>query len=290
MTRVAVRSGSARTGGSRTGGACTGGSRTGGACIYEIDDLVYRYPSGASDVLRGVSLTLAEGEALTVLGPNGAGKSTLLDCMAGLAAPTSGTVRLAGRDMREMKPHEIARICGYVPQNHTPAFSYTVLDYVLMGRAPHLGAFSRPGAEDEAAAREILGDLGILHLADKPYTEISGGERQQAVIARVVCQAPRVILFDEPTSHLDCGNQHRILELIRRFSDRGFAAVFTTHDPDHALLLGGRAAVLGRDGRLATGLAEELVTQERMRELYRVDMEVAYMEEAGRVCCLAPKL
>jgi iron complex transport system ATP-binding protein len=258
--------------------------------IYEIDNLTFKYPSGADDVLRGVSLTLGEGETLTILGPNGSGKSTLLDCMAGLAVPSSGRIMLAGRNMKEMKPGEIARVCGYVPQNHNPAFSYTVLDYVLMGRAPHIGMFERPGSEDENAAVAILDDLGIRHIADKPYTEISGGERQQATIARVVCQAPRVILFDEPTSHLDYGNQHRILKLIRSFSKRGFAAVFTTHDPDHALLLGGCAAVLGRDGKMDCGPVGELVTEARMRELYLVDMEIRYMQEAGRVCCLAPKL
>jgi iron complex transport system ATP-binding protein len=258
--------------------------------LINIEDLHYKYPTGTDEVLCGVSFSLEEGEILSILGPNGSGKSTLLDCMANLATPTSGSILFDGCDIRSMRERKVAEIVGYVPQNTHPTFAHTVLDYVLMGRAPHIAMFSRPSDEDVEKAYEILEQLGILYLAEKAYTEISGGERQQATIARVVCQDPRVILFDEPTAHLDYGNQHRILRLIRTLGERGYSAVFTTHNPDHALLLGGRAAVLGRNGKLTVGYAEKLIEQERMRELYRIDMEIKYVKEAGRICCLIPEL
>ena len=258
--------------------------------IYEIENIKFRYPGVDRDVLTGVNLVVGEGEVLTILGPNGSGKSTLLDCMAGLRAHTSGVIRLTGTDIRELKPREVARVVGYVPQMHVPAFSYTVLDFVLMGRAPNIGVFQKPGEEDAAAAYAALEEVGVEHLASRPYTDISGGERQQATIARAVCQQPKVILFDEPTAHLDYGNQHRILQLIRRLSRRGYAIVITTHNPDHALLLSGAAAILGRDGKLVCGESGEILTEPRLRELYGLDLSIIRVEQAGRVACLAPRL
>ena len=258
--------------------------------IYDIKEVVFRYPQGEEDVLRGVSLELKAGETLSILGPNGSGKSTLLDLMAGLTKPVSGAILVEGRDISEYSASQRAARIAYVPQNHHPAFTYSVYDFVLMGRAPHLGMIRRPGDEDRMMAEKSIDDIGITHLRDKYYTRISGGERQLALIARALCQDPKVILFDEPTSHLDYGNQYRTLRIIREFSGRGFSSVITTHNPDHALLLGGRVAVLGRDGLIETGPALEMITADRMRSLYDMDMKVCYNEEAARVCCIAPDL
>jgi len=171
-----------------------------------------------------------------------------------------------------------------------PAFSYTVLDFVLMGRAPNIGVFQKPDDEDIAAAYAALEEVGVEKLASRPYTDISGGERQQATIARAVCQQPKVILFDEPTAHLDYGNQHRILQLIRKLSERGYAIVITTHNPDHALLLNGDSAILDRDGKLIRGANDEILTEQRLRDLYELDLSITYVEQAGRTACLAPRL
>ena len=258
--------------------------------IYEIENIRFRYPSGDKDVLTGVSFDVEEGEVLSILGPNGAGKSTLLDCMAALRTHTSGAIKLLGQDIKEMKPREVARIAGYVPQLHVPAFTYTVLDFVLMGRAPNIGVFQKPGDDDLAAAYSALEEVGIKHIAARPYTDISGGERQQATIARAVCQQPKVILFDEPTAHLDYGNQHRVLQLIRKLSGRGYAIVITTHNPDHALLLNGTSAILDRDGKLVCGANDEIMTEQHLRDLYGLDLSISYVGKAGRTACLAPRL
>lgn len=254
--------------------------------IYDVRDIGFTYPSGTRKVLDGVSLTLERGEILSVLGPNGAGKSTLLNCMAGLLRPNSGRIYLDGGDLRTLSARQTAKVMAYVPQTHTPAFAYTVLHFVTMGRAPHIGAFRKPAEHDYAEAARAISALGIEQLADRPYTEISGGERQLATIARALTQQPKAILFDEPTANLDYGNQHRILRLIRSLSEKGYGIIITTHNPDHALLLGGKAAVLYRDGTLCLGACGEIITEERIREVYDTDLRLTYLEELGRVACV----
>jgi len=258
--------------------------------IYSIENISYTYPGTASAVLKNVSMTLREGEILSILGPNGAGKTTLLNCMAKLITPDGGGIFLRGTDIRDMDAREVANIVGYVPQTHVPVFGYTVLNFVLMGRAPKIGIFKRPGREDEAAAFEALETLNIAHLANRPYTDISGGERQQAIIARAIARNPAAILFDEPTAHLDYGNQHRILLMLRSMARRGFSVVITTHNPDHAVLLGGSAAVLGRDGHLTTGESRDVITETRLMDLYKTKIMIPYVPEVSRAVCVTPPL
>lgn len=164
-----------------------------------------------------------------------------------------------------MAPREIARLVSYVPQNHEPSFGYTVKDFVIMGRAPRTGIFGRPTAEDEKICLQVMQEMGIDHLADRSYMEISGGERQEAMIARAIVQEPEVILFDEPTAHLDYGNQHRMLKMIRKMSQKGYAVVITTHNPDHALLLGDKAGILDKEGRMVSGPSREIITRKAYR-------------------------
>ena len=258
--------------------------------IYQVKDLTFSYPSGDRKVLDGASLTLNRGEVLCILGPNGAGKTTLLNCMAGLLKPDSGSISLCGKDLAEMKAKEIAALVGYVPQMHTPSFDYTVLDFVLMGRAPATGTFSRPTAEDEESCMEGLRSMGLAHLAHRSYLNLSGGERQQLLIVRAIVQKPEAILFDEPTAHLDYGNQHRVLRRIREMAEEGFSVVITTHNPDHALLLGGKAAIVRFDGKILQGDSSDILTEELLRDVYGIDLQLKYMEELGRTVCLVPEL
>lgn len=258
--------------------------------IYEVRDLTFSYHTGDRKVLDGASLQLNKGDILCILGPNGAGKTTLLNCMAGLLKPDAGRVVLCGKDLESMKAKEIAGLVGYVPQTHTPAFDYTVLDFVLMGRAPRTGTFSRPGKDDESLCMEILRSMGIDSLAGKSYLEISGGERQQVLIARAIAQQPAAILFDEPTAHLDYGNQHRVLNRIKQMAKEGFSVIITTHNPDHALLLGDKAAIVSRTGHITQGIVSEIITKEKLSEVYDIDLHLEYVEEIGRVACFAPEL
>ena len=258
--------------------------------IYEVDNLTFSYPSDERKILKGASLSLEKGQVMCILGPNGAGKTTLLNCMAGLLRPESGNVLLCGKNLKQMKEKEIARLVGYVPQLHTPSFDYRALDFVLMGRAPRTGTFSRPSADDEKFCMSIMKSMGLEALAEKSYLNISGGERQQLLIARAIVQEPEVVLFDEPTAHLDFGNQHRVLKRIRQMAEEGFSVIMTTHNPDHALLLGGKAAIVSRDGNILKGSCEEIITEENLKNVYGIDLKLMNVKELRRKVCLVPEL
>ena len=253
--------------------------------ILDVQNLSYKYYN--SDLIfHDVSFSLDAGEVMCILGTNGAGKSTLLNCVAGLFKPAGGSIFLNGSPMAGMSMRDIARVIGYVPQIHTPAYAYTVREFTVMGRTPYIGTFAKPSKEDYALADAALARLGIDGLAEKNYTEISGGERQQVTIARVLTQDPKLILLDEPTAHLDYGNQYRIVQMVRQLSEEGYALIMTTHNPEHAILLGGKVAILDRNGVLGVGPAREMLTSEMLTDLYGLPIKTVYDEDAGRNICV----
>lgn len=258
--------------------------------IIEAKNINFSYTKGGRQILKDVNLELKQGQVMSILGPNGAGKSTLLNCIATLLTPDFGIIKLCGKDVKEMKPREVASILSYVPQTHTPAFSYTVFNFVLMGRAPKIGMFEKPKDEDMDAVQKVLEDVGLAPLADKPYTEISGGERQQATIARALVQEPKAILFDEPTAHLDYGNQIKTLRVIKSLAEKGYAIIITTHNPDHAIMLGGTVAILSKDGHLEVGPAESIITENKLKEVYDTDLKLVMMDDVRRNICVPPNL
>lgn len=258
--------------------------------IYDIRNLSFSYPTLSRRVLDRVNLSIGQGEVLSILGRNGSGKSTLLGCMLRLLKPQEGQILLSGKNLRDMTERDVASLVGYVPQNHTPTFGHTVFDFVQMGCASRIGLFSHPGKSERAATEATLLEMGLEQLADRPYTEISGGERQLATIARAVVTRPKIVLFDEPTAHLDFGNQLRVLRIIKELSEKGFAVIFTTHNPDHAMLLGGSAAVLDRQGQLVSGKTEEIITEDALKAVYGSDLKLKYIEEFGRRVCVYPNL
>ena len=251
------------------------------AVKLEACALGYGYPGRA--VGRGLDLALPAGEVLCVLGPNGGGKTTLFRTLLGLLPAQAGEVLLEGQALARMARADVARRIGYVPQGHVAQFAFTVREAVLMGRTAHVGLFAAPGAADRAAAEQAIATLGIESLADRVVTELSGGERQLAMIARALAQGARALVLDEPTASLDFGNQVRVLREIRRLAIDGYAVVFSTHDPGQAFLAASRVLLLAHGGSLRQGAPQEVITPQNLREVYGVEVRVAVVEGA-RVC------
>ncbi|MDQ1254555.1 MAG: iron complex transport system ATP-binding protein, partial [Euryarchaeota archaeon] len=181
--------------------------------ILDIKNAEFSY-NGKKSIFRNVNISLERGDVLCILGPNGTGKSTLVKCMNSLLKLKGGEILLKNKNIYSIGKTELAKTIGYIPQSNGSTFAYSVLDVVLMGRAPHLSLTSVPGKKDYKIAEEALESLGIFFLKNKTYTEISGGERQLVLMARALAQQPEILLLDEPTSHLDFGNQIRTLKVI----------------------------------------------------------------------------
>lgn len=241
--------------------------------VVRVDGLSFSY--GLEFRLREISLSVNGGEVLVLLGPNGCGKTTLLKCINALLRPEKGSVHIDGRDAFKMERNELARLVGYVPQAHSPPFPYTVLDIVLMGRVSCLGIFQQPSRRDYAKSEEALALVGMDRLRDRPYTQISGGERQLVLVARAIAQEPKVLLLDEPTAHLDFRNQLMILRMVKRVAkDKGLGVLMSLHDPNHALLFSDSVALMGDGAVTALGRPEEVVTAAKINEVYGMEIEV----------------
>lgn len=235
---------------------------------------------------HGVSLEIRAGEVVCLLGPNGGGKTTLMKTLLGLLPAIEGRVRLDGEDIAHWSRKRLARVIGYVPQAHAAFFPFSVLDIVLMGRSAHLGLFAAPSRADHAIADRALATLGVAHLRDRVYTEISGGERQLVLIARALAQEPRILVMDEPTASLDFGNQVRVLNEIAALARSGIAVVFSTHDPDHVFLCGDRVALLHGGTLEAIGAPEDVITASSLQRLYGVEVQVVELPDHETHTCV----
>ncbi len=254
-----------------------------------VRDLSFSYPD-CPPVFEHLSFDIAPGCILSILGPNGAGKSTLLACLARLQLPSAGDVLFDGRSYRQMSQAEVARTVGFVPQDTTITFGYSVLDYVVTGCAPRMSALQRPRTAEYEIAWHAIETMQLQHLAMQSCLQLSGGERQQVMIARVIAQRPAAILLDEPTAHLDVGNQIKVLQTMQQLGRSGYAVVLTTHNPDQALLLDDQVALLDRRGRLTLGSGRAILTESVLSELYGAKLRVLDSDQLGRRVCVADTL
>lgn len=253
--------------------------------MVEISNLSFGYTNDKLQ-LKNVNLSLKKGQILTILGQNGAGKSTLLNLICGVLNPNNGSVKIDGKDISELSFRQRAAIIGYVSQSEVCEYDYSVFEYVLMGRTAHIGTFAKPSENDEKIAHEYLDMLEISHLKDKIITRLSGGQRQMAQIARALVSEPKIIMFDEPTSALDFANQYKFLRAARALLGRGYTVILVTHNPDFPLLLGGFTALVKSGGAVEFGKSEQIITSEKLSNLYDLDLSVEFNEKVGRICCL----
>jgi len=259
--------------------------------VLSASDVTFGYrrqTPGKGFAVRGLTLTIPDGSVTGLLGPNGSGKTTLLKLLSGVLTPEAGSVMLKGRPLDDMPRRQVARRIATVPQETHPAFDYSCLEMVLMGRHPHLGAFEFEGPADFAIAYEAMRATGTEHLAERSYMTLSGGEKQRVVIAAALAQTSDMLLLDEPTASLDLGFQLDISDLLRRLNrERHVTMLLATHDVNLAAALCDTLILL-RDGRvLAHGPTSEILTAPAIARLYDVVADVALHPLAGHLTVTA---
>jgi iron complex transport system ATP-binding protein len=247
---------------------------SGEAPILQVRGLRFAYGDGPQ-VLGGVDLTAAQGELLCILGPNGSGKSTFLKCVLGLLDPTAGKIELAGKSRRRYRAIQLARIISYVPQTARAAFSFTVEQVVMMGRTPHMGHLGLAGELDKRVVAAAMEMTGVTALAARPLESLSGGEQQTVMITRALAQQPRLMLLDEPTSHLDVRHQLDIYALMAKLAhDWGMAVMCVSHDVNMAGRFADRLALLSGGCLAAYGSPHQVIQADVLSGVYGVGVRL----------------
>lgn len=231
-----------------------------------------------------------------LLGPNGCGKTTLIDCMLGIHTLDRGCLSLMGHSRTRHSPKETARVMAYVPQKHDRHFSFSVLDLLLLGRAPYTAFYASPGKSDIEKANEILEMFDLSHLMHRDYTRLSGGETQLVMIMRALIQETPVIVMDEPTSHLDFRHELMVLEtLTRLIRDRQITLVMATHFPNHAFYFENAGipvtvAFMGHQTVVPSGRPARALTEENLARFYHIDTVVMThtLSEKGQIKQIIP--
>ncbi|MBQ3105321.1 MAG: ABC transporter ATP-binding protein [Lachnospiraceae bacterium] len=258
--------------------------------LLELHQVCGGYGSG--DVVKDVSCHADGGDVLCLVGPNGRGKTTLFRLILGSLSLSSGSIRIDGRDSKQLTPREMANLVAYIPQYHRPIFAYSVLDIVMMGRASHFSSFETPKAADREAAFAALEKVNALHLADWKYTALSGGQRQLILIARAICQSARVFVMDEPAANLDYANHQLLMEVVKELAGKGYCIVMSTHSPEHPFSVGSKALLM-KEGRVAGfGSPRQIITPESLEEVYGMEMDVVTIGDrygVKRTICLPVK-
>ncbi len=254
--------------------------------MLSIENLQFGYDKNYN-VLENVSLNVGKGELFGIFGPNGTGKSTLFKCIIGFLKPKKGSIYINDTDLLNLPTEEIAKLISYVPQEHKPPFPYLVKDIVLMGRTPHLGGVFGPGENDLKKASEALSTIGVEHLANRPYTDLSGGQRQLVLLARALSQETKIMILDEPTSALDFKNQVKIWNILKKLTQKGISVIVSVHDPNHMLWYCDNIAILNKGKILATGKPEKILTENILNELYG---EICDIKEYGDLKFVIPKI
>ena len=239
------------------------------------------YATQGRALVRDVALDLHPGELLAIVGPNGAGKSTLCGLLAGDLVPTEGAVEVCGRPLRTMKPAALARLRSMLSQHTYLRFPFTVREVTLMGRHPHVSRWRSPTESDYALAEYAMESTQVLHLAERIYPTLSGGEQRRVSLARVLAQDTPVVLLDEPTSALDIGHQQLVMSLCRQLAADGRAVLAVLHDLNLAGAFADRIMVMSEGEIVASGAPEEVLCPSLLSAVFNQPVMVVPHPQTG---------
>ena len=234
-------------------------------------------------VQKNVNFSVESGEVCCILGPNGCGKTTLVKTIIGLNELFSGTITVDGSDVTRWSAARLSDTIAYVAQRHSQPFPYQVKDIVMLGRINKMASMNgQPSKKDYNIVENVMDEMGILHLRDKPYNDISGGELQMVMFARALAQEPQMLILDEPTAALDYGNAVRVIEKVRYLRRAGYAVLMITHNPDHAFMTGANVALFMRNKPMKFGSAFSIITRENIQDAYGVNVKLVEFTHDNR--------
>ena len=229
--------------------------------LLTIENVFGGYGNG--DVLKGISCNADYGDVLCLLGPNGCGKTTLFRMMLGTLPVTDGKIAIDGKNIHDFTTKALANMIAYI-----------VLDVVIMGRASHFSAFETPKEPDREAAFSALEKVNALHLANKKYTSLSGGQRQLVLIARAICQSAKIFIMDEPAANLDYANHQLLMNVISGLARQGYCIIMSTHSPEHPFSVGTKVLLMKTGKVVGFGTPKEVITSETLQSVYDIEMDV----------------
>lgn len=251
--------------------------------LMSFNQVLFGYDRKIPPVLDELNISLKEGSITAILGPNGAGKTTLLFLALGWLKPWKGEILLSGQPLENFSRRALGQQIALIPQSEHNPFEYTVLEYVLLGRAPYLPPLGMPSSDDEKIAYEALENVGIASLYDHSMLALSGGEHQLVLAARALAQEPKILLLDEPTSHLDLSNKYRLVNILKRLQQQGATILMTTHEPDIALAVCDEAILMEKGRVLAAGPPDEIITGDNLTKIYQVPVKIVPVEGKKQV-------
>jgi len=235
-------------------------------------------------IFENINFNIKKGDVFSILGPNGIGKTTLLKSLLGIKELNDGEILIKNKNIDDMSANEISKVMAYVPQYHNNTFPFTVLDVVLMGRSPHISLIETPEEHDIKIAENALKKMNIFHLKDKEYNILSGGEVQLVFLARALAQKSEILILDEPTSHLDFGNQIRLLKTIDTLSKNDLAIIMTSHYPDHCFISSNKVAIMQNRTFIDVGHPDDVITEKNLNIAYNLNIKVHLLENGSKVC------